>query len=190
MFFFRNILFEPDLMAEITPKKGAAGFILGSSIKDIVKKIGRVNWYESNVNIYNKCLQNHGWIGSVYYQSNIGKPYHKGMHSSEYNILKTLIYKNNLIRLSFNKTGKLYVISLGLGYGKSFYNAKPGDNIKLLEKYFKIYFDNQDDVFYLYKESNNDLIPGICFSTNYRASLEEAPEQIIEFISIHDWSLQ
>lgn len=34
------------------------------------------------------------------------------------------------------------------------------------------------------------LVCGICFGTNYRASLVEAPKQIIEYISVHDWSLQ
>ncbi|CAI8864834.1 hypothetical protein EMIT0324P_20196 [Pseudomonas chlororaphis] len=49
-------------------------------------------------------------------------------------------------------------------------------------------FNDMDDDFLL--EKNGEVLTGISFVTDYRASLEHAPEQVIQFISIHDWSLR
>lgn len=53
---------------------------------------------------------------------------------------------------------------------------------------FSILFNDADDDFLL--EKNGGILTGISFVTDYRASLEDAPEQVIKFISIHDWSLR
>jgi hypothetical protein len=51
-----------------------------------------------------------------------------------------------------------------------------------------VVFNDADDDFLLKKEEG--ILTGISFVTDYRASLEDAPEQVIRFISIHDWSLR
>ncbi|AVK08560.1 hypothetical protein CSB93_1284 [Pseudomonas paraeruginosa] len=45
-----------------------------------------------------------------------------------------------------------------------------------------------DDDFLIVKDDS--ILAGISFLTDYRASLEDAPDQIIQYISIHDWSLR
>lgn len=53
---------------------------------------------------------------------------------------------------------------------------------------FDILFNDMDDDFLLVKDEK--ILEGISFVTDYRASLEYAPEQAIQFISIHNWSLR
>lgn len=53
---------------------------------------------------------------------------------------------------------------------------------------FDILFNDMDDDFLLVKDEK--ILEGISFVTDYRASLEHAPEQAIQFISIYNWSLR
>lgn len=63
-----------------------------------------------------------------------------------------------------------------------------GDDLRSLERGFDVLFNDADDVFLLRK--GGGILTGVGFVTDYRASLEDAPEQVIKFISIHDWSLR
>jgi len=69
-----------------------------------------------------------------------------------------------------------------------FCGVKPWDNIRSLESSFGLLFNDADDEFLLEREGGIQL--GISFATDYRASLDRAPDQIIQHISIHDWSLR
>jgi hypothetical protein len=95
---------------------------------------------------------------------------------------------NEAVSLYFENSERLYRIAVGEGYHGKFNCVSVGDDLRRLERNFEILFNDADDDFLL-KESGN-ILTGISFITDYRASLEDAPEQVIKFISIHDWSFR
>lgn len=95
---------------------------------------------------------------------------------------------NEVVSLYFEGSEKLYRIAVGKEYRGGFQGVGVGDDIRCLEKSFNILFNDMDDDFLL--ERDGVILTGISFVTDYRASLEHAPEQTIQFISIHDWSLR
>ncbi|AXA24220.1 hypothetical protein C1S65_08885 [Pseudomonas putida] len=95
---------------------------------------------------------------------------------------------NEMVSLYFESSGKLYRIAVGEGYCGKFNNVSVGDDLRRLEKEFDVLFNDADDDFLLGK--NGSILTGISFVTGHRSSLEDAPEQFIHFISIHDWTLR
>lgn len=172
-------IFVPDLMAELTPSKCAAGFKVGECFDTVEELIGVVEWYDKDSTLDQRISSNIGWMGVV---SKCGFP------GGPYTIVKSLVYMNNVVSLEFEENLKLYRVCVGRGYGGSFAGVRPGDRLRSLEASFDIIFNDMDDDFLL--EAGGKILEGVSFITDYRASLEHAPEQTIQFISIHDWSLR
>jgi len=172
-------MFVPDLMADLVPSKSAAGFNLGGHFDIIQKEIGSVEWYEKDAKLSEKLASNSGWIGVV---SKCGIP------GGSYTAVRSLIYMDNVVCLEFEENLRLYRVYVGNGYVGNFIGVRPGDRLLSLEKDFDILFNDMDDEFLLVKDGK--ILEGICFLTDYRAPLENAPEQTIQFISIHDWFLR
>jgi len=166
----------PNLYSEIIPGSEAAGFSIGESFSDISKRVGTVDWYGPEVSMRNILLGNSGWVGV---KRNIGF----GNES-----LLSYRYMNQVVSLFFEKKEKLYRIALGEGYHGNFDGVGIGENLKILESNFEIIFNDADDDFLI--KRNGSILTGISFVTDYRASLEDVPQQVIKFISIHDWSLR
>ncbi len=77
---------------------------------------------------------------------------------------------------------------VGKGYQGKFKSVMPGDDLLLLSDSYELDFNDMDDDFLIIESGR--YIEGISFITDYRASLENAPSQKIEYISIHDWSFR
>lgn len=77
---------------------------------------------------------------------------------------------------------------MGKGYLGSFRGVKPGGSILGLSKHYRIDFNCEDDEFIVFE--GGSVLDGISFITDNRASLERAPEQEIQYISIHDWTFR
>jgi hypothetical protein len=170
------IFLLPDLDSDLVPGKAAAGFSLGDSFFEISDKVGQVEWYGPDVHVRDILLGNLGWVG-VSRKVGFGDK-----HILSYR------YMNEVVSLYFEESKRLYRIAVGNGYRGGFHGVRPGDSISKLAKFFEIEFNSDDDDFLLIS-GGEDLL-GISFVTDYRASLEDAPEQTIESISIHDWSLR
>ncbi|WP_057416910.1 hypothetical protein [Pseudomonas syringae group genomosp. 3] len=170
----RNLF--PDLYPDLVPGRSAAGFSLGESFSDVSDKVGEVDWYGPDVPVRDILLKNSSWIGV---ERRIG-------FGNE--ILLSYRFMNEAVSLHFEHTGKLYRIAVGDGYRGEFNSVSVGDDLRKLEREFDVLFNDADDDFILKKSGR--ILTGISFVTNYRASLEDAPAQVIRFISIHDWSLR
>ncbi|WDG53561.1 hypothetical protein [Pseudomonas chlororaphis] len=166
----------PDLDSELIPGKSAAGFFLGDSFSYVSDNIGKVEWYGPEVHVRDILLKNDSWVGV---KRRIG-------FSDEF--VLSYRYMNEVVSLYFEGSEKLYRIAVGKEYRGGFQGVGVGDDIRCLEKSFNILFNDMDDDFLL--ERDGVILTGISFVTDYRASLEHAPEQTIQFISIHDWSLR
>ena len=169
----------PDVSQPIIPGVRGAGFSLGADLHETLAQIGNISWIESNPNLNCKLKNNLKWIG-VNSQCRPANSATTTIHS--------LIFGNYIVSLDFGQTNKLYRILVGKGYTGTFNKTGVGDNLSSLKKQYEIEFNDMDDEFTL---SNNSIhVYGISFITNYRISLEHVPDQTIEYISIHDWSLQ
>lgn len=166
----------PDLCSELVPGKSAAGFSLGDSFSNVSEKVGAVEWYEPQVPVRDILLKNNVWVGI---KRKIG-------FGNE--LLFSYRFMNEAVSLYFENSGMLYRIAVGEGYRGKFNSVGVGDNLRGLEREFDILFNDADDDFLIRK--GGSILTGISFVTDYRASLEDAPEQVIKFISIHDWSLR
>ncbi|WP_460418610.1 hypothetical protein [Pseudomonas sp. microsymbiont 2] len=166
----------PDLSSDLVPGTSAAGFSLGESFSDISEKVGVVDWYGPEVPVRDILLRNHAWIGV---ERKIG-------FGNEF--LLSYRFMNEAVSLYFESSRRLYRVAVGEGYCGSFNGVGVGGNLRDLEKEFEVLFNDADDDFLLKK--GESILTGISFVTDYRASLEDAPEQVVRFISIHDWSLR
>lgn len=169
----------PDLEAAIVPGLSAAGFSLGEDFNSIQEKIGSVNWYESNSRLDDVLFSNTGWVGV---RSTVGTAI--GL----YKVVESLVYRNDLVSLDFGDTQRLYRVVIGKGYLGSFKSLVPGDGLELLEGMYGLDFNDMDDDFLIIESGK--YVEGISFITDHRASLEQAPDQKIEYISVHNWSFR
>ncbi|WP_277965034.1 hypothetical protein [Pseudomonas sp. RIT-To-2] len=166
----------PNLYSDLVPGIAAAGFSLGESFSDVSEKVGRVEWYGPDVPVRDVLLENKSWVGI---QRRIG-------FGNEF--LLSYRFMNEAVSLYFEGSGRLYRISVSEGYCGRFNGVGVGSDLRSLEKEFDILFNDVDDDFLIRK--NGDILTGISFISDYRASLEDVPEQIIKLVSIHDWSLR
>ncbi|WP_155738201.1 hypothetical protein [Pseudomonas putida] len=166
----------PDLYSDLVPGTSAAGFSLGETFSDVGNKVGAVEWYGPEVAVRDILLKNNSWVGV---ERKIGFGNER---------LLSYRFMNEMVSLYFESSGKLYRIAVGEGYCGKFNNVSVGDDLRRLEKEFDVLFNDADDDFLLGK--NGSILTGISFVTDHRSSLEDAPEQFIHFISIHDWTLR
>jgi hypothetical protein len=167
-------------MADLIPSQSAAGFEIGADLYSVLQKVGPILWHAPPKNLDEILSLSTGWIGLKTRYGLPGGPYTQG---------QSLIYMNNVVRLEFEDSLKLYEIDVGLGYEGCFLGVKPGNELRSVEKEgFNILFNDMDDEFLL--AVNENPVEGISFLTDYRTSLENAPDQTIHYISIHDWSLR
>lgn len=170
----RNLF--PDLYSDLVPGMSAAGFTLGESFSNVSEKVGKVEWYGPDVSVRDILVKNNSWVGI---KRKIG-------FGNE--LLLSYRFMNEAVSLYFEDSARLYRIAVGEGYHGKFNGVSVGDDLRSLEREFDVLFNDADDDFLL-KESGR-ILTGISFVTDYRASLEDASEQVIKFISIHDWSLR
>lgn len=167
-----SAIFVPNIEAELVSEISAAGFQLGDSLLSVMKLIGPVIWYEADAGIHDVLLKNKGWIG-------VRKKL--GFDSGD---VVTFTYMNGLVILAFERSETLCRVVVGRGYLGAFQDVRVGDSLLLLEKSFKLDFNDVDDEFLIVKDGGH--ISGISFITDYRASLAHAPDQTIERISVHN----
>ena len=168
--------FVPAIKAELVPGVSAAGFQLGVAFSSVMKLIGPVTWYEAGAGIHEVLRVNKGWIG-------VRKKL--GFDGGD---VVTLTYMNGLVVLAFECSEVLYRVVVGAGYLGAFRGVRVGDNLLSLKKEFEIDFNDFDDDFLILK--GGEYVGGISFITDYRASLVHAPEQTINYISIHNWQFR
>jgi len=166
----------PDLKSDLIPGVGAGGFFIGESLSEVEKKIGNVKYYGPEIYLRDILPVNVGWVGV------------ERRFGFEEQVIFSYRYKNDLVSLYFEDRKVLYRVAVGKGYEGDFYGVRPSDNIRRLFEFFDLEFNSDEDEFLLKK--NGEILTGISFVTDYRASLEHAPEQKIQYISIHDWSLR
>ncbi|MDU9388979.1 hypothetical protein [Pseudomonas sp. zfem002] len=169
----------PNLKAVLIPGISAAGFSLGEDFSSIQERIGIVDWHESNACIDEVLISSAGWVGV---RSKVGTAIELGK------TVESFSYRNDLVSLDFGDAKKLYRVVVGKGYQGGFKSVVPGDDLLLLNDFYELDFNDLDDDFLIIESGK--YIEGISFITDYRASLEHAPSQKIEYISIHDWSFR
>ncbi|QRY80488.1 hypothetical protein JVX91_05055 [Pseudomonas sp. PDNC002] len=170
------IKFTPDIDAELIPGVSAAGFVIGESLAAVKERIGSFECYGPDVHLRDILLSSSGWIGT------------KRRIGLDDQFVFSYRYMNELVSLYFEDREILYRIAVGVGYRGSFHGVRPADSILKLAESFDVDFNSDEDEFIAMKGGKD--IFGISFVTDHRASLEHAPEQTIQFISIHDWSLR
>jgi hypothetical protein len=163
-----------DLSAEITPGKSGAGFDIGSSLSDLNELLAyAVKMDTSQVQNLRKLLAaSEGFV--VITDNSTGE--------------KTVYYGDDIVRLKFNSKGMLYCMYLFEGY-KGLFNNCIGIGSKLIDvtKIFPIYYDDHDEMHYPDDECGAS-VSGIAFY-GAEESIDDDPEQVINGISVHDWSL-
>ena len=162
-----------DLYAELVPFFSGAGFCLLEPFDEVVSRVGDVSWYQLDATLDAVLEKNNGWIGVSASTGSLTK---------ESEVVRSLIYKNNIVSLLFGSKNSLYRIIVGDGYKGCYSGVQPGDELLALGEKFDLIFNDADDEFLLSEAGKI-----ISLVTDYRASLEHAPEQKIKNISIHDW---
>jgi len=165
----------PNLNAEIIPSVSAAGFKIGEELSAIKQQIGQWEFCDEDMQVGPFLLKNEGWLI-------------KEGRMLDGHITTSLYFKNELVRLSFGRSQKLYQIMVGRGYKGGFAGIVIGDDILSLEEYFTVEFESSEDAFYIAR--GEDDILGISFVTDYRAPLEIAPHQTIEGILISNYAVE
>ncbi len=174
-----NSLLVPHLGAEIVPGVSAAGFTLGESFDSIEQRVGTVEWYEANAALESITIKSQHWIGI---NTQFGYPLEQGKY------IQSFVYQNHVVTLAFGDSKRLFRIVVGRGYAGTIGSVRPGDDLMILNDRFELEFNSQDDDFLIHTDGR--CVEGISFLTNYRASLEHAPDQTIEYVSVHNWSLR
>lgn len=169
----------PDLYADLVPGLSGAGFRLGESLENVEKRLGVIKWFENDCNLQDVLSKSSGWVGVV---SKVGQA--AGLDLKEI----SFSYMDDVVSLFFEEKKILYRILVGKGYLGSFRGVKPGGNILELSKFYRIDFNCEDDEFLVVE--GDRFVEGVSFITDYRASLEYAPEQEIQYVSIHDWTFR
>ncbi|MBM0142361.1 hypothetical protein ACKUFS_21430 [Pseudomonas cannabina] len=167
-----------DLDADLAPGTSAAGLELGSSLYEILKKIGTVTWHDSKSTTYELLENNAGWLG-------IREELRFKDHGD---FVSYLFFKNRLLMLAFINGKSLYNINVGKGYSGNFQGIRPGSDLQSINPPLSVEFNEFDDDFLIL--NGETIIEGISLLTDHRASLEHAPQQKIEYISIHNWSIR
>lgn len=155
------------------PGSSAAGFILGGDLANIQEQIGQVEWHERRGSLEDALLGNQAWIGVV---STVGSAVGFGK------TIQSLVYKNRVVTLEFGDARTLFRIIVGRGYTGRIGPVLRGGGLLLLKEMFELDFNDMDDEFLLLKDGR--YIEGVSFLTDYRASLDHAPDQTIEYISV------
>ncbi len=165
---------ELDLNADILPGVGAAGFMIGCSLDDLDCVLNNVKAIEkSDISDINKLLRSSK--GVLHIVDNL---------SGE----STIYFGNDVVRLKFTSEKKLYCINLFEGYLGSFVGfIHVGEMLAKVLSVFPIYFDENDEINYPDDESGAEVTGIGFYSTD--ESLDDNSGQIINGISIHDWSL-
>ncbi|AZE28357.1 hypothetical protein C4K05_1582 [Pseudomonas chlororaphis subsp. aureofaciens] len=170
---------SPDLYADLVPGISGAGFRLGESLEVVEERIGPVEWFENDCDLQEVLAKSHGWVGVV---SNIGQAIGLGIKEISFS------YMDDVVSLFFEEKKILYRILVGKGYLGGGLGVRPGDSVLELSSLYKVEFNCEDDEFFVV--GGGGVVEGVSFITDYRASLEYVPEQVIQYISIHDWELR
>jgi len=102
--------------------------------------------------------------------------------------IQSLVYRNKVATLEFGDARTLFRIIVGSGHRERTGPVLPGGGLSLLRQMFELDLNDMDDEFMLLKDGRH--IEGVSFLTDYRASLDHAPDRTIEYISVHNWSLR
>lgn len=164
----------PALNAELVPGVGAAGFRLGEAWSRVEREVQPLQWCDPDVQIGPLLISNQGWLA-------------KKVKRLFGGFTTVLFYRNEIVRLSFSENGKLYQIVVGRGYEMDFCGVRIGDNVLKLEEQFTVEFESSEDAFYIAKDGQDVL--GVSFITDHRASLDDAPHQVIEGVVIADYAI-
>ncbi|WP_152531850.1 hypothetical protein [Pseudomonas syringae] len=167
-----------DLKADLVPGLSAAGFELGNSLDEILKKIGQVTWHDSKSTTYELLENNTDWLG-------IREEIRFKEHGD---FVSYLFFKNRLLMLAFMNGRSLYNINVGIGYSGNFEGIRPGLYLESISTPLLVEFNEFDDDFLIF--DGEAVIEGISLLTDHRAPLEHAPNQKIEYISIHNWAVR
>ncbi len=163
-----------DLRAPLIPGKSAAGFFIGQRMDEVKKFIGdSPKWNQESDHPFLAVLRDSkGWIS----------------HGYDNLTIEELVFGNNLIRLQFNGAGILYNIFVDAGYeGLVWGEVKIGDKLSTVLRWCDLEYGPGDDMHY--PVSDGAEFQGIAFGAE-DCPLEESPDQVIDMVSIHDWSLQ
>lgn len=163
-----------DLNAPLVPGKSAAGFFIGQRMEEVRASIGDCpRWSQDSDRPFLVVLrESEGWIS----------------HGYEKLTTEALVFRNHVVRLQFNGAGILYNIFVDAGYdGLVWGEVKIGDKLSTVLQWCDLEYGPGDDMHY--PVSDDAEFQGIAFAAE-DCPLEESPDQVIDIVSIHDWSLQ
>ena len=163
-----------NLRADLIPGKSAAGFFIGQRIDDVKASIGEVKiWQKMDGRSLSAVLaESSGWVSRGYENLDI----------------EELIFGDRVIRMQFNRGGVLYNFFIGAGYEGAVWGAvRIGEELSAVQRWCDLKYDQGDDMHY--PVSDDAEFQGIAFGAE-DCPLEESPDQVIDMVSIHDWSLQ
>lgn len=158
--------------AEIIPGKSAAGFDLGASSGEIKSTILELKEWSSSSGeaLYEAIRSESGWLSYV-------------QESGE----EILYFGRGMVELHFSDKGVLYNIFLFDRYvGTLWGGVKIGASLSMAQQQCPLEYDEGDEVHYPVEGGG---ISGVAFYAE-ELPLDEAPDQLISGISIHDWSMR
>lgn len=157
--------------AEIVPGKSAAGFNLGITISEVRSSICALREWQPGYGIvlYEAIRSESGWLTFTRENGEV-----------------VLYFGRGMIELHFSARGVLFNIFLSDGYtGILWENIKVGSPLAIAQQLYPLEYDEGDEMHYPTKES---AVVGVAFYAE-ESPLDEAPDQLISGISVHDWSM-
>lgn len=158
--------------AEIVPGKSAAGFNLGSSISEVKASISDLKEWRptGEVGLYEAIRSELGWLS---YERESGGG-------------RVLYFGGGMIELHFSAKGILFNIFISDGYaGALWEEIKVGSALSVVQSRCPLKYDEGDEMHYPAEES---AVVGVAFYAE-ELPLDEAPDQLISGISVHDWTM-
>ncbi|WP_171014202.1 hypothetical protein [Chitinivorax sp. B] len=157
--------------AEIVPGKSAAGFDLGASINEVKSSICSLSEWQtsSGIPLYEAIRSESGWLAYV-----------------RENGEEVLYFGNGMIELNFSAEGVLFNIFISNEYAGALWgDVKVGSPLSMAQQHYPLEYDEGDEMHYPTEES---AVIGVAFYAE-ELPLEEAPDQLISGISVHNWSM-
>jgi hypothetical protein len=166
-----------DVDAPIVPGESAAGFRIGQSFEEVRALLGPIPaWEPANgrgpIHLHADVANTPGWI-SFDDRSASG--------------LEFLHYGRGMLSLVVDSGGRIAQVTVGAGYrGLAWQDVGVGMRLDRVLRWTGLEYDTSDEMHY---PDGASAIEGIGFVA-CRESLEQAPDQLIEQISIYDFSFK
>ena len=164
-----------DLQASIIPGSSAAGYRLGQVFAEVVTQLGTVPIWSREQPLSVAIDGSTGWLQVPL-----------SLLTGGANEGSALLFSHGTVKLNFAPTGALYEIVLAKNYaGTLLGGVGIGSMLSQAQHCMTLEYDGGDEMYYSAEKENG----GVAFYAG-EETYDRDESQIIQIISVHDWSMK